>query len=67
MANTATKKRAIRALWHHPDQRLLHRYTRRGQRPLLWTLSQLNLKYPLGTVFLTLLTPRDQHSLTIVN
>ena len=63
----ASYGKAFRALWHHPDQRLLYRYTWRGQRPLLWTLSQLNLKYPLGTVFLPLLTPRDQHSLTLVD
>jgi hypothetical protein len=63
----ASHFKAFRALWHHPDQRLLYRYTCRGQQPLLWTLNQLNLKYPLGTVFLTLLTPRDQHSLTLVD
>ena len=63
----ASYGKAFRALWHHPDQRLLYRYSCRGQRPLLWTLSQLNLKYPLGTVFLPLLTPRDQHSLTLVD
>ena len=63
----ASHSKAFRALWHHPDQRLLYRYTCRGQRPLLWTLNQLNLKYPLGTVFLPLLTPRDQHSLTLVD
>jgi len=59
----ASHHKAFRALWHHPNQRLLYRYTCQGQRPLLWTLSQLNL----GTVFLHLLTPRDWHSLTLVD